>query len=105
MFYTKFISNGFSLLKSNGILSYINPYSWIDKGLFNDMKSNGYFHTINQKDGDEIFGISMGSALCTFIYEKDHITKGSANIEIHPKFKKDLFARNIISKMSKLQHE
>lgn len=101
LFYIKFISKGLSLLKSNGIMSFINPYSWVDKSVFNSMKKDGYFHLLKQVDGDEIFKISMGSPLCTFVYEKDASIKGCSKIEMHPKFKKDEFALQIISKILK----
>jgi len=99
MFYTNFIKMGISHLNKNGLLSFINPYSWVNKGLFNDLKRDGYFHYIQQEDGEGIFGISMGSALCSFLYEKNSKIKGCSEIKMHPKFKKDELAISIISKI------
>jgi len=99
MFYVKFIKIAAYLINKNGILSFINPYSWVDKSVFNYLKKEGYFHYVQQEDGDELFGISIGSALCSFLWEKSAQVKGCSKIKIHPKFKKDEFALSIISKI------
>jgi len=98
-FFGKFIEKANTILKPNGVLTFINPYSWVNKSLFNRMKKDGYFHYLQQEDGFELFNISMGNPLCTFLYEKDSNIKGCADIKIHPKWAKDPKALSIIYKI------
>lgn len=76
-FYLGFIEKSFSRLVDNGKMTFICPFNWIENqsgnssSLFKEMRKHGYFNSIEEINGDEVFNITHRSKLCIFKYTKN----------------------------------
>jgi hypothetical protein len=100
IFYRKFIKKSAErLLKPNAVMTFVVPWNYTFSGLCRKMAQSGYFHSIEQIDGNSTFGINMTTPLCTFLYEKGAKVKGSAPIQLHQKWAIDPIALSIVNKI------
>lgn len=76
-FYMGFIENSFKCLSNNGSMIFICPFNWIENhsgnssSLFKKMCKHGYFDSIEEVYGDDMFNITHRSKLCIFKYTKN----------------------------------
>ena len=76
-FYLGFIERSFINLEDNGKMIFICPFNWIENqsgnssSLFKKMCKHGYFDSIEEVNGDEVFNITHRSKLCIFKYTKN----------------------------------
>jgi hypothetical protein len=87
-FYLGFIKKSFDNLRSGGSMVFICPFNWIENqsgnssSLFKEMREHGYFDSIEEVNGDEVFNITHRSKLCIFKYTKNPLNGifGHSNI-------------------------
>lgn len=75
-FYIGFIKQSFNNLQSGGSMIFICPFNWIENqsgnssSFFKEMCNHGYFDSIEEVYGDDMFNITHRSKLCIFKYSK-----------------------------------